>query len=69
MASEGLSANHPYMIAWNKFCETDEFKSALHWAIRTKYDDESLIDPIQQEQHVKGLMWLVFTKGMEITNG
>jgi len=60
-----LSDDHPMMKAWNIFCETDEFKNALHWAVKTKYDDGRFIDDIQREQHAKGSMWLAFTKGME----
>lgn len=53
------------MKAWDKYCATDEFKSALRWAVETKYDDGRLVDDIQREQHAKGAMWLSFTKGME----
>ena len=61
---EALSADHPLMKAWNEFCSTDEFKSALRWAVETKYDDGRTINPIQIERHAKGAMWLAFTKGM-----
>jgi NAD-dependent oxidoreductase involved in siderophore biosynthesis len=61
-----LSAGHPMMIAWSKFCETDEFKSALKWAVAKHYDDGRPIHAIQREQHAKGAMWLAFTAGMEV---
>jgi len=52
--------------AWNNWCESDEFKNALRWAVEMKYDDHGReIDSIHREQHVKGAMWLAFTKGME----
>lgn len=54
------------MKAWKSFCETDEFKNALRWAVEMKYDDGRPISDIQREQHAKGAMWLAFTKGMEI---
>lgn len=60
-----LSSDHPMMIAWNKFCETDEFRNALHWALTVTYEDGRVIDPFYREQHFKGSMWLAFTKGME----
>ena len=61
-----LPSDDPLMIAWNEYCETDEFKNALRWAVETKYDDGRSIDPLQIEQHAKGAMWLSFTKGLEI---
>ena len=61
-----LPADHPMMVAWNEFQETDEFKNALKWSVATKYDDGRPIDDLQREQHVKGGLWLAFTKGMEI---
>jgi hypothetical protein len=61
-----LPDDHPMMKAWNKWCATDEFKTALMWATKTHYDDGRPINPIQIEQHAKGTMWLAFTKGMEI---
>lgn len=57
--------DHPLMVAWNNYCDTDEFKSALEWAVRIKYEDGRPVDDIHREQHVKGAMWLCFTKGME----
>ncbi len=68
MASEtmmALPADHPMMKAWNAFCETDEFKNALMWCTKTKYDDGREISPIYIEQHIKGALWMAFTKGME----
>jgi len=53
------------MKAWKEFCETDEFKTALMWALKTTYDDGRLVPSFQVEQHAKGAMWLAFTKGME----
>ena len=61
-----LPSNHPMMKAWNEWCATDEFKNVLRWSVETKYDDGRHIDDIQREQHVKGGLWLAFTKGMEI---
>lgn len=61
-----LSNDHPMMKAWNEWCETDEFKNALRWAVETKYDDGRPISDIQREEHAKGSMWLAFTKGMEV---
>ncbi len=66
---QALSNDHPMMIAWNNFCETDEFKTALMWATKTTYDDGRVIDPIYIEQHAKGAMWLAFTKGLEMADG
>lgn len=65
-AMMALPEDHPMMVAWNKFCDTEEFKNALHWAQITKYDDGRPIDPFQHEQHIKGALWLAFTKGMEV---
>ena len=59
-----LPDNHPLIIAWKIFCDTDEFKNALRWAVETKYDDGRQISDIQREQHAKGAMWLAFTKGL-----
>jgi hypothetical protein len=64
-----LSTDHQMMKAWDEFCDTDEFKNALRWAVETKYDDGRPIDDIQREQHAKGSMWLAFTKGMECREG
>lgn len=61
-----LSDDHPMMVAWKGYSETDEFKNALRWAVETKYDDGRPIDSFQREQHAKGAMWLSFTKGMEV---
>ena len=63
-----LSNEHPMMKAWDEFCATDEFKSALRWAVETKYDDGRPIQDIQREQHAKGAMWLALTKGMEVAH-
>ena len=60
-----LSADHPMMKAWKEWEATDEFKTALMWSVKTKYDDGREINPIQIEQHAKGAMWLAFTKGFE----
>lgn len=60
-----LPADHPMMKAWNEWCATDEFKNALEWAYRTEYDDGRPINGLQREQHIKGGLWLAFTKGME----
>lgn len=60
-----LSSDHPMMKAWNEFCETDEFKNALRWAVETEYDDGRPIGAIYREQHAKGAMFLAFTKGLE----
>ena len=65
-AEMALPNDHPMIKAWNAFCATDEFKTALRWAVETKYDDGRPINPIQIEQHAKGAMWLAFTKGMEV---
>jgi len=62
-----LPSSHRMMVAWEKFCESDEFKNALRWAVETKYDDGREVNPLQREQHAKGAMWLAFTKGMEIS--
>ncbi len=64
MINEGLSSDHPLMKAWNEFCGTDEFMNALKWSCATKYDDGRPISDIQREQHVKGGLWIAFTKGM-----
>ena len=61
-----LPPDHPMMLAWRQFCSTDEFKNASDWAMRTKYDDGRLIDERQRWEHVKGALWLAFTKGMEV---
>jgi hypothetical protein len=66
---QALPEDHYIMVAWNKWCASDEFKTALMWAVRTKYDDGREINPIQIEQHAKGAMWLAFTKGMEALAG
>jgi len=63
--SMALPDDHPMMKAWKEFCETDEFKTALMWALTTTYDDGRLVPSFQVEQHAKGAMWLAFTKGME----
>ena len=60
-----LPKDHPMMVAWDKWCETDEFKNALRWCFRTTYDDGRAIDPLRVEEHAKGSLWLAFTKGME----
>ena len=60
-----LPADHPMVVAWNTYCETDEFKNALRWAQETKYDDGREVPALQREQHLKGALWLAFTKGME----
>lgn len=60
-----LPDNHPMKKAWNAFQETDEFKNALKWSVAMRYDDGRSIDDLQREQHVKGGLWLAFTKGME----
>jgi hypothetical protein len=64
-AQMALPADHPMMVAWNAFCETDEFKNALEWSVRTEYADGRPINDIQREQHAKGSLWLAFTKGMD----
>jgi len=67
--AQALSEDHPMMVAWNKFCDTDEFKNALRWAVEMKYDDGSLVSDFHREQHAKGAMWLAFTKGLEMVAG
>ena len=57
-----VPSNDPMKVAWDKWCETDEFKNALEWAVRTKYDDGRPITDINREQHAKGSMWLAFTR-------
>ncbi len=66
-AAMALPDDHPMMKAWKEFEGTDEFKSALEWAYRTEYKDGRPIDNLQREQHIKGSMWLAFTKGMEVS--
>ena len=46
---QALPEDHYIMVAWNKWCASDEFKTALMWAVRTKYDDGREINPIQIE--------------------
>ena len=67
-ATTALPTDHPLMKAWTSFCETDEFKNALRWAVALKYDDGRPISEIQREQHAKGAMWLAFTKGIEMSD-
>lgn len=64
--AQALPEDHPMMVAWKSFCETDEFKNALHWAMVIVYDDGRPIEPFFREQYVKGALWLAFTKGMEV---
>lgn len=61
-----LPHDHPMMKAWNEWQSTDEFMDVLKWSVATKYDDGRLISDIQREQHVKGGLWLAFTKGIEV---
>jgi len=53
--------------AWDQWCETDEAKNALRWAVELKYEDGRKVPDLQREQHCKGAMWLAFTKGMEVS--
>lgn len=61
---QALPNDHPMKKAWDEWCDTDEFKNALRWAVETKYDDGRPVSDINREQHAKGAMWLAFTKGM-----
>ncbi len=61
-----LNDDHPMMIAWKAYCETEEFRNALFWAVATKYDDGRHITDEHRTEHAKGAMWLSFTKGMEV---
>lgn len=66
VVSTPLPKDHPMMKAWDAFCDTDEFKTALWWSVKTTYDDGRPVNDVQREQHCKGAMWLAFTKGMEV---
>lgn len=61
-----LRSDHPMVKALNEWQSTDEFKNVLHWSLAEKYDDGREINPLHREQHVKGGLWLAFTKGIEL---
>ncbi len=61
-----LPNDHPFMIAWNQFKETDEFNTVVFWATSIYYGDGRVINPEQRRTHVEGAMWLALTKGIEI---
>ena len=67
---EVVPADHPMMAAWNRFQETDEFKNILMWSVATVYPDQDgkPISDLNREQHVKGGLWLAFTKGWEVAD-
>ncbi len=66
-----VPADHPLMVAWTSYQETDAFKTALIWATATDYrqagrerpDGENHISNIQREQHAKGSLWGAFVQG------
>lgn len=62
-----LSEDHPMMMAWEVFSQTEEFANALKWAVAMKYDDERIIADEHRTEHAKGAMWLAFTKGWMYT--
>jgi hypothetical protein len=73
-------ADHPLMIAWKAYQETDEYKNSKHWALtiapmlqvgdpeadRKRY---SLMPIEQREQHVQGSMWAAFMAGFAAAGG
>lgn len=61
--------DHPLMLAWVYYMNTDDFKNSLMWAAVTKYSQAGRIVPndeinsVQREEHAKGSLWAAFTAG------
>lgn len=64
-----MQAEHLMLKVWEAYCNTDEFKNSLEWAVRLNYDDGQPISDLNRENHAKGAMWLAFTKGFEVRYG
>jgi hypothetical protein len=51
-ATTQATPDHPMVVAWKAYQETDEYKNAKHWA--------------SQEKHLEGSLWVIFMQGWEI---
>lgn len=71
--------DHPLMIAWTAYKDTEDFKNSLHWAttdtvMRQERADELGI-PNQpapkemREQYALGSMWAAFMAGFNAAGG
>jgi hypothetical protein len=73
-AASPVPADHPLMLAWNAYKETEEFKNSKKWALtiapmiqagdpdaeRKRF---SLMPIEQRETHVDGSLWAAFMAG------
>jgi hypothetical protein len=67
-------ADHPMMLAWEAYKETEAFKNSKHWAMtvapmiqvgdpdaeRKRYE---LMPAEQRSRHVDGSLWAAFVQG------
>jgi len=69
--------NHPLMVAWKKYQQTDEFANSKKWALQIAPmvqamdpDGEAkrlydIMPREQRERHVQGSLWAAFMAGLE----
>lgn len=71
---QALPKDHPLMLAWEAYKQTEEYKNAKHWALtiqpmiqatdpeaeRKRY---SLMPIEQRERHIEGSLWAMFYAG------
>jgi hypothetical protein len=48
---QAIPADHPIMLAWNEWQETQDFANTLNWA--------------KHDVHLKGSLWNAFLQGYE----
>lgn len=60
-----LPKDHPAIKAWAAIKDTDEFRNALEWAVRTLGADGREMSSESRIEHAKGAMWFAFLKGMD----
>lgn len=76
--SAAVPADHPMMVAWKAYQETDAFMNSLIWATALNYseagahrasDPDAPFSGIQREQNAKGSLWAAFVEGWLAAGG
>lgn len=80
-ASAPCPADHPLMVSWKAYQETEDFKNSKHWAMNLipmvqmgDPDGEKKrsygIAPIEErERHIMGSLWACFMAGFAAAGG
>lgn len=76
-----LPDDHPLMVAWNKYQDSEEFKSSKNWALQiaplvqegdpnAEHKHRFEIMPLhQRDQLVQGSLWAAFAAGYKAAGG